>query len=330
VRQFNLVLAIVLSYASLVGYLVTPLSAEEIHTYGPIKAGDMLWTIAAKVSPPSMNRHQVILALQQANPQAFSVPCNINSLKVGETLRIPSLTEMQAFTPEKAIEELNRQDEEWRNRHNKNIVCPPTPPATEKISSPATEVKQTPVPQPAAATTTTASQPEAQPTTANVAVTTVQPEQVTPASDSSTPPPVNVAQAPTPEVSSLSPPTSVSPPPATTSPVATQDNQLALVPEAVETGDSEATEPPSLSPTIPLTREPSKAENPYILYNWNSAKLIAVFTIAAVMLMLLLMWLRRKSAKRNLAKPEKLGDYTFTEPITEMPLQFDRDDKSSS
>jgi FimV-like protein len=329
VRQFNLILAIVLSYASLVWYLLTPLSAEEIHTYGPIKPGDMLWTIAAKVSPPSVNRHQVILALQQANPHAFSVPCNLNSLKVGETLRIPSLTEMQALTPEKAIEELNRQNKEWQNRRNKSIVCPPiTPPPTETTSQQATEVKQTPAPEPAA-TKTTASQPETQPATENVAVATVQPKQVTPASDSTTPP-VKVAQAPIPEVSSPAPTTpSVSPPP-TISSVATPNNQLALVPEAVETSDSELAEPPPLSPTIPLTREPSKPENPYVLSNWNSAKLIAVFTIAAIMLILLLMGLRRKSAKRNLVKQEKLENYTFTEPIPEMPLQFDQHDKPSS
>jgi FimV-like protein len=322
VRQFNFILAIVLSYASLVGYLVTPLSAEEVHTYGPIKTGDMLWTIAAKVSPPSVNRHQVILALQRSNPHAFSVPCNVNSLKVGETLRIPSLTEMQTFTPEKAIKELDRQNEEWQNRHNKSIVCPPiTPPPTEKTSSPTTEkLKQTSVSEPAEPKTTSS------PTTQSGAVTTAQSDQVPPAADSTTTM-NNATPAPTQEIPPPASPTtpSVSPQPTTTNPVATPNNQLALVPETVESGDIEAESQP-LSPTIPITKEPSKPENPYVY----SPKLIAMLTIAAIILILLFMGLRKKSVKRKLANTEKLENYTFTEPIEEMPLQFEQHDKPSS
>ena len=59
------------------------LSAEEINTYGPIKPGELLWKIATKISPPSINRYQVIIALHQKNPHAFSVFCNMNSLKIG-------------------------------------------------------------------------------------------------------------------------------------------------------------------------------------------------------------------------------------------------------
>lgn len=324
-RQFNFTLAIVLSYASLVGYLITPLSAEEIHTYGPIKTGDMLWTIAAKVSPPSVNRHQVILALQRANPHAFSVSCNVNSLKVGETLRIPSLTEMQTFTPEQAIKELDRQNEEWQNRHHQSIVCPPvTPPPTENTSPSTTEeTKQTPVSEPAEPKTTSSA------TTPSGAVATAQSDQVTPAADSTTTTVNNVTPAPTQETHPppASPATpSVSPQPTTTSPVATPNNQLALVPEAVESGDMELAESQPLSPTIPITKEPSKPESPYVY----SPKLIAIFTIATIILILLFIGLRKKSVKRKLTKTEKLENYTFTEPIAEMPLQFDQHDKPSS
>jgi FimV-like protein len=107
------------------------LHAQTItQTYGPIKSGDMLWNIAAQVrSNASVNRYQVMIALLKANPQAFEVSCNMNSLKVGKILQIPSLSEMQALTQAQALEEFNRQREEWQAyRHQKQaITCiPPT------------------------------------------------------------------------------------------------------------------------------------------------------------------------------------------------------------
>ncbi len=328
-RQFNLILAIILSYVSLVRYGVPPISAEETHTYGPIKAGDMLWTIAGKVSPPSVSRHQVILALQQTNPQAFSVPCNFNSLKVGETLRIPSLTEIQAFTPEKALAELNRQDEEWRNRRQKNIVCPPiTPPMAEKASPQATEESQQASAAAEKATLiTTSPQEVTQSTNNNVAATTVQTEPATTESNSATTA-VNITPAPTQAAvpSSVQPNSSVSPNHATTSPTVPPNNQLALVPE-VETAATESAETPLPLPTIPITRETTGSENTY--NNWISPKLIALLTIGTIILVLLSMGLRKKAVKKNLANNEKLEDYIFTEPFDEMPLQSNQSDKPS-
>jgi len=329
VRQFNLILAIILSYASLVGYGVTPISAEETHTYGPIKAGDMLWTIAGKVSPPSVNRHQVVLALQQANSHAFSVPCNFNSLKLGETLRIPSLTEIQAFIPEKAMAELNRQNKEWQNRRQKKIVCPPiAQPTAEKTASQATEKLQQASSAKAAALKTISPQEVTQSTINSTAAATVQSDQATTEPGSATTA-VNVAQAPTPEAPSPSPPTPLtSPDHVATSPAAPPNNQLALVPE-VENKATTEVETQLPSPTIPITREPSQPEDTYVLNNWVSPKLIALLTIGTIISVLLSMGLRKKAVKRNLAKNEMLENYTFSEPLEEMPLQFDQPDKPS-
>ena len=105
--------------------LISYVSAQEtVHTYGPIQQGEMLWNIAAKVSPSSVNRYQAILALHKANPQAFGVSCNMNSLRIGETLRIPSLSEIQALSRVDAIKEFNRQTKEWQARRDNPIVCP--------------------------------------------------------------------------------------------------------------------------------------------------------------------------------------------------------------
>lgn len=98
---------------------------KDINTYGPTNKGDLLWNIAIQIAPPSISRYKVILALQKANPHAFRFSCNMASLKIDEILRIPTLSEMQMINENEAVKEVNRQQKEWKNRHNKPIVCPP-------------------------------------------------------------------------------------------------------------------------------------------------------------------------------------------------------------
>jgi FimV-like protein len=124
VHKLSLSLASVFIYVALASTSVVQ-AEKEINTYGPINEGDILWNIANKVAPTSVSRYKVILALQRANPHAFRFPCNMASLKINEILRIPSLLEMQKINVQEAIKEVNRQQEEWNNRHDKPIVCPP-------------------------------------------------------------------------------------------------------------------------------------------------------------------------------------------------------------
>ncbi|WP_069470989.1 FimV/HubP family polar landmark protein [Candidatus Marithrix sp. Canyon 246] len=101
-------------------------SNAEAATYGPTTASEDLWHIAKKLSPPStsVSIYQVILALQKLNPNAFKLPCNINSLKVGVSLELPNVEEMQTITYYDAQEEYNRQNNEWKNRYDFPIECP--------------------------------------------------------------------------------------------------------------------------------------------------------------------------------------------------------------
>jgi FimV-like protein len=95
-------------------------------TYGPVKAGDILWNIAAKVSPrQDLSRYQVMLSLLKHNPHAFSVSCNVNSLKTGQILQVPSIEFIQATSAQQATEIINKQFEAWNNRRNIPIVCEP-------------------------------------------------------------------------------------------------------------------------------------------------------------------------------------------------------------
>lgn len=111
-------------FISFILYLITVSCAAE--SYGPTQPGDMMWKIATQVRPDdSVSRYQVMLALLRTNPHAFDIPCNLNSLKVGETLKIPPVAEMKALSERAAVEEYKQQVEAWKNRRNNPINCPP-------------------------------------------------------------------------------------------------------------------------------------------------------------------------------------------------------------
>ena len=64
--------------------------------YGPIRATDTLWSIANATRPSaSISINQMMLALLRANPDAF-ITQNINGLKSGHILRMPSESELDA------------------------------------------------------------------------------------------------------------------------------------------------------------------------------------------------------------------------------------------
>lgn len=64
--------------------------------YGPIGATDTLWSIASATRPSaSISANQMMLALLRANPDAF-ITQNINGLRLGRTLRMPSESDLNA------------------------------------------------------------------------------------------------------------------------------------------------------------------------------------------------------------------------------------------
>lgn len=81
--------------------------------YGPVERGQTLSGIAVKVAPSGVDVKQMILALRQANPDAFYRD-NINALKSGVVLRVPTSAEAQAMTIAAAAEEVRRQNSDWR------------------------------------------------------------------------------------------------------------------------------------------------------------------------------------------------------------------------
>jgi FimV-like protein len=168
-----------LGIAVLISTLLTfnPTHSQTTDTYGPIKPGEMLWNIAGKVRPnTTISRYQAMLALLTANPHAFDIHCNINSLKIGEILRIPSGSDMQAMTHNNAVKAFNRQSQEWKayRLQKQEIICPPLPKeeAAQAQKVPVIEAPEKPLPVITQNTNSTAS-------TATIAPTEIAPQKTT-------------------------------------------------------------------------------------------------------------------------------------------------------
>ncbi|GGC72260.1 FimV/HubP family polar landmark protein [Marinobacter halophilus] len=85
-------------------------------SFGPTGPSDTLWTIAQQVRPDdSLSTQQVMLALQDLNPNAF-IGGNINRLKRGEVLRVPTLGQIQSRTRAQANSAVAQQNQEFQSR----------------------------------------------------------------------------------------------------------------------------------------------------------------------------------------------------------------------
>ena len=81
--------------------------------YGPVERGQTLSGIARKLAPAGVDPSQMMVALKQANPDAFYQD-NINALKSGAVLRVPTSQEAQAMNMAAAMAEIRRQNSDWR------------------------------------------------------------------------------------------------------------------------------------------------------------------------------------------------------------------------
>ncbi|OUR63515.1 hypothetical protein A9Q79_10455 [Methylophaga sp. 42_25_T18] len=84
--------------------------------YGPINKTETLWKIALNTRPEtSLSVNQMMMALLEANPNAFNRN-NINGLKAGYTLDIPSIDAIRKLDKTAAISAVTEQNEQWKNR----------------------------------------------------------------------------------------------------------------------------------------------------------------------------------------------------------------------
>ena len=82
--------------------------------FGPVEKGATLSHIAAEVAPTGVDTNQMMLALKSANPDAFYRD-NINALKAGAILRVPSRDDAMATAVAAAAATVRQQNADWRN-----------------------------------------------------------------------------------------------------------------------------------------------------------------------------------------------------------------------
>lgn len=88
----------------------------QADTFGPTGPSDTLWTIAQRVRPDSsVSMQQVMLALQDQNPNAF-MGGNINRLKRGEVLRVPTMEQIRSRSQAEANRVVAQQNEAFQSR----------------------------------------------------------------------------------------------------------------------------------------------------------------------------------------------------------------------
>ncbi len=83
-------------------------------TYGPVRSNETLWAISERLRPEGgVSLNQMMVALYRANPEAFAG--NINRLRRGAILRVPSATDLASVNRREASSEVQKQDAEWRS-----------------------------------------------------------------------------------------------------------------------------------------------------------------------------------------------------------------------
>ncbi|MFQ3323311.1 MAG: pilus assembly protein FimV [Pseudomonadales bacterium] len=81
---------------------------------------DTLWGIARQVTPNGATIQQTMIAIQRDNPNAFRND-NINQLRHGAVLDLPSAQEVAALDGQMAIQEVRQQNQSWRDQSLTNV-----------------------------------------------------------------------------------------------------------------------------------------------------------------------------------------------------------------
>ena len=93
--------------------------------YGPVEANKTLWEIARDSRDSrEVSVQQTMLAIQRLNPEAF-INNNINLLKKGAVLRLPTTEEVRTLTMSEAVSEVASQNDAWRERAGDSALGAP-------------------------------------------------------------------------------------------------------------------------------------------------------------------------------------------------------------
>jgi pilus assembly protein FimV len=130
--------------------LVTTAAGE---TYGPVEKGDTLGKIAGQVKPSTVSLEQMLVALYRENEGAF-IDKNMNLLKTGQILKVPSADDVAKIEQKEANAEYRTHVANWKTyREGLAGSVGSIPPRAEATSAATGKIASAAVPPPMPAPT---------------------------------------------------------------------------------------------------------------------------------------------------------------------------------
>lgn len=101
--------------------------------YGPITNSDTAWSIAKRFRHQGVTMAQMLMALLKANPDAF-IDNNINHMRNGAILRIPSKQEVLDWDRQSAQQAFREQQDEWLAKRTQALRALPDKAKAEDVT----------------------------------------------------------------------------------------------------------------------------------------------------------------------------------------------------
>lgn len=120
-----------------------PEQAVPLEAFVRVKRGDTLSKIANRVRPANISLEQALVSLFSENPDAFQ-DNNMNRLKAGRELKVPSVEAMADLDRQSARREVNLQAADWQSYRAKLAESVADQPAQEEKTSKTVVGKITP------------------------------------------------------------------------------------------------------------------------------------------------------------------------------------------
>ncbi|MDP9140325.1 MAG: hypothetical protein M3O62_05955 [Pseudomonadota bacterium] len=252
-------------------------------SYGPISAGETLWSIATRARPQGASMDQVLLAIYTGNPAAFDG--GINGLRKGVVLQLPDADAVMAVSPAAAKEEVRR----LRGLRSAAKQRASAEAAVETAAIVPTEIQATPAP-----TARPTAIPTAEPTPIPTAVPTVEPTALPTAEATTEASPDAVLEAP-----AIASDTATADLSQTADPSSTENTQALTTAEGAAQETSEAAPTPvATAATQDIVVDSVKKKRPKKESGLFETLLLPLIAGLVVLVGAILLWLRFRS-KRN-------------------------------
>jgi len=112
-------------------------SSAGSDTYGPVQKGETLRKIAEQVKPSSVSMEQMLVSLYRQNQQAF-IGNNMNRLRTGQILKVPTADEVGSVEQKEANREIRTHVADWKTYREQlagGVAAMPERPATSNAAT---------------------------------------------------------------------------------------------------------------------------------------------------------------------------------------------------